>query len=176
MLCVSDIYQGREWLDTEGLEPAGRVSYKRGLSSALELFREVQENATADLETPIITEKAYLTQELQFCAPSDKQTRNSLTTAIQSFDDSQRSLKIVMDPALYKIAEQTYPTILKLRHNGMPKDAFHIACDSHRTRLGNILRVPGINLKEKSVLEQRLSNINTIQIIYQKLQEKVFKN
>jgi hypothetical protein len=174
MICVSDIYQGREWLDTEGLEAAGRVSYNRGLSSALELFREVQKNADTDLETPIITEKAYLTQELQFCAPSDNHTRNSLTTAIQGFDDAQRALKIVMNPKLYRIAEQTYPTILKLRHNGMPKDAFHIACDSHRTRLGNILRVPGINLKEKAVLEQRFANINTVQIFYQKLQEKAF--
>jgi hypothetical protein len=172
---VMDIYRGREWLDTEGLESAGRVSYNNGLSLVLETFKEAQKIAPADLETPIITEKAYLTQELQFCASSDIKTRNSLVTAIQSFDDALRTLKIIAKPLQYKMAVQILPTLPKLCHQGMPNDAFHIACDSHKTRLNNIVRSPGINLTEKALLEQRLSNIKIAQAEYYQIQKNIFK-
>jgi hypothetical protein len=41
------IYQGRQWLDTEGLEGEGRISYKRGLACAIEAFRETLERAAS---------------------------------------------------------------------------------------------------------------------------------
>jgi hypothetical protein len=170
---VMDIYRGREWLDTEGLEGAGRVSYNNGLSLAFETFTEAQKIAPTDLNTPIIAEQAYLTQELQFCAPSDTKTRNSLITAIQSFDDALRTLKIIAEPSHYKIAAQILPTLPKLCHQGMPNDAFHIACGSHKTRINNIVRSPGINSTEKALLEQRLSNIKTAQTVYCQMQKNI---
>jgi hypothetical protein len=79
---VDAIYQGREWLDTEGSEGAGRVRYNDGLSHALEAFKEAQTNAKEDLETLVLTEEAFLTQELQFCVPTDTKASNSMTNAI----------------------------------------------------------------------------------------------
>jgi hypothetical protein len=65
---VTDIYKGREWLDTEGSEGAGRIRYNDGLSLALEAFKEAQIGADEDLETLILTEKAFLTQDYSFAA------------------------------------------------------------------------------------------------------------
>jgi len=58
----------------------------------------------------------------------------------------------------------------------MPKDAFHRACGGHKTRLNNILRSPGINLTEKKLLEQRLTNIITAQSVYYEKQKKALTN
>jgi hypothetical protein len=53
----------------------------------------------------------------------------------------------------------------------MPKDSFHIACIAHRTRIQNILRVPGMNMTEKAVYQQRFTNMRTAQESYVTLQE-----
>jgi hypothetical protein len=120
----------------------------------------------------ILVELAFLKQELQFCDETDAITRNSLTQAIQSFDDALRCLKIVEDSALYRGAEATYPTALKYRYHGFPRDAIHLACTAHRTRLQNSLRTPGINMIEKAVLTQRAANMATIQAAYTDKQKK----
>ena len=43
--------------------------------------------------------------------------------------------------------------------SGSFEDAFHLACIAHRTRLMNVLRSPGINMIEKTVLQQRIANM-----------------
>jgi hypothetical protein len=48
----------------------------------------------------------------------------------------------------------------------MPNDAFHVACKGHFTRLGNIIKAPGINRTEKELLRQRQSNLLTAQAVY----------
>jgi hypothetical protein len=144
---------GRKDLATDGKEHEGRLSYEMGISLAMAGFQEAQK--TADCELLILAEEAFLRQELQYCHADDTITRNSLTQAIQSFEDALRSLKTVEIKTLYQAAETTYPTT-KNRDHGLPKDAFHQACDSHRTRLSNTLRSPGINMIEKAVIQQRM--------------------
>ena len=58
------------------------------------------------------------------------------------------------------------------RVQGFPKDAFHIACISHKTRIQNILRTPGVDSIEKSLLKQRFANLPMAQISYIKKQKK----
>ena len=149
---VANIDQGRVWLDTVGFEANGRASYRRGLEVAMSSFQSAQANAATDLELVILAEQTFITQELQFCDSSDTQAIASLEQAIKSFDDALRSLEVVSDPVLYSGAEKTYPTGSNHRYKKMPKDAFHIACIAHRTRIGNILRAPGINIAEKQLL------------------------
>jgi hypothetical protein len=48
-----------------------------------------------------------------------------------------------------------------------------IACISHKTRLQNILRAPGIDAIEKALLKQRFSNLATAQSGYIEKQKKV---
>jgi hypothetical protein len=136
-----DIDIGRKGFATAGGEQAGRISYERGISGALAAFQQV--HTEADPQTFILAELVFFQQELQFCNESDTDTQSSLTQAIQSFDDALRSLEAVQEDG-YKTAEKTYPINPKYRYHNMPKDAYHIACIAHRTRIQNILRVPGM--------------------------------
>ena len=132
-------------------------------------FKEAQ--ATADPQIMILAEYTFLTQELQFCEKSDKDSFSSLTKALQSFDDAFLALKAV-EKSGYKTAEETYPHHKDYRVGGYPKDSFHIACGSHKTRIKNMLRTPGIDPIEKSLLKQRLANLPAAQNGYIEKQKK----
>ena len=170
ILGVTNIDKGRKYLSTNGLEHAGRLSYEDGIFITLDTFKSAQ--ATLEPQTMILIELVYLQQEFQFCDEADTVTRSSLTLAIQSFEDALRSLKIVEDSALYKAAEATYLTAAKYRYHGLPRDAIHLACAAHRTRLQNSLRTPGINMIEKTLITQRAINMSTIQTAYIEKQKK----
>ncbi|MCL2600851.1 MAG: hypothetical protein FWD88_06695, partial [Treponema sp.] len=106
------------------------------------------------------------------CSEVDTITRRSLIQAIQSFEDALRCLKTAEDSTLYRAVETAYPTVPKYRHRGFPRDAVHLACASHRTRINNSLRTPGINMKEKAVFTQRASNMLATQAAYTEKQKK----
>jgi len=149
---------GRKGFATRGKAEEGRLSYEQGISIASSTFRDAQ--STADPEIIIIVEYTFLAQELQFCNETDTDSLSSLTQAIQSFDDAFLALKAVED-SNYKIADQTHPHSAKYRVKGFPKDSFHIACISHRTRFQNMLRTPGVDPIEKALLKQRYANLVT---------------
>ena len=161
---------GRKGFATRGKEHEGRLSYERGIALALSSFKEAQ--ASTDPQTIILTEYTFISQELQFCEETDKDTLNSLTRAIQSFDDAFLALEVVEDSSLYQGAEKTHPHSSKYRVSGFPKDSFHIAAISHKTRLQNILRSPGIDPIEKALLKQRYANLSTAQNGYIEKQKK----
>jgi predicted nucleic acid-binding protein len=173
---VTTIYQGRKWLDTEGLEGEGRISYKEGLALAIEAFRAVQECAADDLHTLFVAEYMFLAQELEFCAPREIKAITSLTKAIQEFDGAFLALEVLQNAEIYQFAEKTYSHRAEFRYKEMPKDAFHVACAGHKARIDNILRTPGINLTEKELLKQRYSNIVTAQSVYLEKQKKTLSS
>jgi hypothetical protein len=78
----------------------------------------------------------------------------------------------VEDSFAYRSAEAAFPTSPKYRVQGFPRDAVHLACAAHWTRLQNVLRSPGINMLEKAVLQQRAANMKTIQGRYIELQKR----
>ena len=178
---VDSIYQaainidfGRKGFAIRGKEQEGRISYETGVSAALSSFKDAQ--STADPQTIILVEYTFITQELQFCEEGDKDTLSSLTQAIQSFDDAFLVLKVVEDKAQYLGVENSHPHNKKYRVSGLPKDSFHIACISHKTRLQNILRSPGIDPIEKALLKQRFTNLSTAQGAYVEKQKIALKN
>jgi hypothetical protein len=136
----------------------------------LSAFKKAQ--ASADPKTLILAELAFLQQELQFCHEADTDTRSSLSQAIQNFNDALLSLEAVEDAVMYQGAEKTHPHSPKYRIQGYPKDAFHLACIAHRTRIRNSLRTPGINMIEKAVLNQRSANMIVAQNGYVEKQKK----
>jgi hypothetical protein len=164
------IDDGRKGFAIPGKEREGRISYEDGIALALATFQEAQRSA--DPQTLILVEVTFLSQELEFCAKGDTDTKNSLPRALQSFRDSLRSLEVVEDAERYKSAEMTHPTDPKKRVEGFPKDAFHQACASHQARLRNILRTPGVNMQEKALLKQRAVNMKTAQGAYVEKQRK----
>ena len=149
----------------------GRISYETGITLALSTFKDAQ--STVDPQTIILIEYTFLNQEFQFCEETDTDSISSLTQAIQSFNDAFLALEVVVDSAPYQSTEKTYPHSKKYRINGFPKDAFHIACIAHRTRLQNILRAPGIDPIEKALLKQRFANLATARSGYIEKQKKV---
>ncbi|MCL2319438.1 MAG: hypothetical protein FWC45_05080 [Treponema sp.] len=161
---AASIDKGRRYLAADSFEHVGRLSYEYGISLALTTFKKAQ--GSVDPQIMILIELTYLQQDLQFCDENDSFTRSSLTQAIQSFEDALRSLVTVENRALYKAAETTYPKTTKYRYHGLPRDAVHLACAAHRTRLQNSLRTPGINMIEKTVLAERAANMVTIQAAY----------
>jgi len=170
MTATANIDSGRKGFATKGKAEEGRIFYEDGIAEALSAFKEAQ--ATADPQTIILAEYTFLTQELQFCDKSDKDSFTSISQAIQSFDDAFLVLKVVEKPE-YKIADIAIPHHKDYRvKGGYPKDSFHVACGSHKTRLQNILRAPGIDQIEKSLLKQRLANLPTAQNGYIEKQKK----
>jgi len=164
---------GRKGFATRGKEHEGRIFYERGIAEALSAFKEAQ--ATADPQIIILVEYTFLIQELQFCEKTDKDSFNSLTKALQMFDDAFLALKAV-EKSGYKTAEETYSHHKDYRVSGFPKDSFHIACISHKTRLQNMLRTPSIDPIEKALLKQRLANLPTAQGGYIEKQKKALAN
>ena len=169
-----EIDAGRKGFATRGKAEEGRILYEGGIALALSSFREAQ--STADPHTLIMAEYAFLTQELQFCTATEKRTLNSLNKAIQHFDDAFLALKVIEDKSLYTIADSVIPHDKDYRVKGYPKDSFHIACGSHKTRIKNILTSPGIDPIEKDLLEQRLVNLSAAQGSYIEKQKVVMEN
>jgi len=161
---------GRKGYAMIGNEREGRISYETGIAEALAAFKEAQ--TTTDPQTIILVEFTFLVQEQQLCDKSDTDTLNSLTQAIQSFDDAFLVLKTVENKTQYQGVENATPHNGKYRVKGCPKDSFHIACIAHKTRLQNILRTPGLDPIEKALLKQRLSNLPVAQEGYVDRQEK----
>jgi len=166
---AANIDYGRKGFAAKGKAEEGRISYETGISVALSAFRNAQ--STADPQTIILIEYTFLNQELQFCEETDTDSLSSLTQAIQSFDDAFLAIKSVEEPE-YKVADNIFPHNSKYRINGFPKDALHIACIAHRTRIQNILRSPGIDPIEKALLKQRSDNLSTAQNGYIDKQRK----
>jgi hypothetical protein len=171
---AASIDSGRKGFATRGKEQEGRISYETGIAVALSAFKEAQ--TTADPQTIILAEYTFLTQELQFCEKSDKASITSLTKAIQFFDDAFLALKVVEDSTLYQAVEQSIPHSKEYRVKGFPKDSFHIACSSHKTRIQNMLKTPGIDPIEKALLKQRLANLPAAQNGYIEKQKKALTN
>ena len=164
---------GRKGFASRGKAEEGRISYEDGIAKALSAFQEAQ--ATADPQIIILAEYTFLSQELEFCDKTDKDSLTSLTKAIQSFDDAFLALEAV-EGLHYQTVDKAIPHDKKYRVSGFPKDAFHIACGSHKTRLKNVLRSPGIDPIEKSLLRQRFVNLSAGQGGYLEKQRKAIKS
>jgi len=172
-LAVTNIDTGRKGWATKGKEAEGRVSYEEGIDLAMSVFKETQ--ASIDPQALILAEYSFICQELEFCNETDNDSLSSLTQAKENFDDAFRALQVVENSDFYKEAEKTYPHHKGFRirsADGLPKDAFHFACGSHKTRLQNVLRSPGIDLIEKALLKQRFANLATAQSGYMEKQKK----
>ena len=170
---AASIDLGRKGFATKGKAEEGRISYETGIANAMTAFKEAQ--TTADPQIMILAEYTFLTQEFEFCEKTDKDSINSLTKALQFFDDAFLALKTV-EEGDYKSVDNAIPHNKDYRVNGYPKDSFHIACHSHITRIKNMLRTPGVDPIEKSLLKQRLANLPTAQGGYIEKQKKALAN
>jgi len=154
---------GRRGFATRGKEQEGRISYEDGISMAMTSFQQAQ--TSANPQALILAEYTFLSQELQLSDKTDKDTHDSLTKAIESFDDAFLSVR-ALDESNCKSVDSFFPHNGKYRVGGYPKDSFHIACIGHKTRLRNILKAPGIDVIEKALLKLRFNNLSVAQTGY----------
>jgi hypothetical protein len=149
---VLAIVLGRKGWATRGKAEEGRLSYERGIAEAMIVFQEAQ--ISANPQAMILAEYTFLSQELEFCEKTDKHSLTSLTQAIHFFDDAFLALEVVENKTTYRDVEKTYPHDKKYRVGGFPKDAFHIACGGHKTRLQNVLRSPRPSSARRSCVDR----------------------
>jgi len=76
----------------------------------------------------------------------------------------------------YEAVEHATPHNGKYRVSRFPKDAFHITCIAHKTRLQNVLRSPGIDPIERALLKQRFANLSAGQGGYVEKQKMALGN
>jgi len=173
-LAVINIDSGRKAWATKGKEAEGRIAFEEGINLAMSTFKRAQ--ASADPQILIFAEYTFICQELQLCRETnDKGSLSSLVLAKQNFDDAFLALKIIEDKTLYQAAEKTYSHYKDYRVSSFPKDAFHVACGSHKARFQNALKVFGIDPIEKTLLKQRADNILTAKNAYIAKQKKVLE-
>ncbi|MDR0641298.1 MAG: hypothetical protein LBG07_02430 [Treponema sp.] len=147
--------------------------FNKGLDLAMKVFDEAL--VSADPFLMLLAEYTFVIQELESGFPDEKEALASYRAARNAFDDAFRALEVVKDQTLYKGVEKAFPRQGGYRHNGYPKDAFHIAYIGHRTRLQNTLKQIGIDPPERSFREKRIQACPLAQTAYSVLQRKALE-
>jgi hypothetical protein len=166
---VSLIATGRDALHTEGIEAFGRVNLNKGIAEAKDAFKDA--SVAKDIEVILRAELIFVNQELFYNTAS--LVTKSLEAAKTGLTDALNSYNILVGTKSYPDAEQTHSTTPKYRYQNLPKDAFHIACNSHIARLSNTLKSTELSSKMRSLYEQRVENMKTAKELYIELQRKI---
>ena len=133
----------------------------------LPLLREAAE--LRDIELLLEIERTFLETELEYLVHT-RESLGSFNLAIRQMRAALAMLDHVRAPADYQWAEAhfTLPTNLV---NGLPKDEAHEFFSSHRSRLGNALKIPPEKSKA-NLLNARISNIRLARDIYMDMQRQ----
>ena len=136
-------------------------------SELLPLLLEAAELRDIDLLLEI--EQTFLDTGLEHLVHT-RESLGSFNLAIRQMRAALAMLDHVRAPADYQWAEAhfTLPTNLV---NGLPKDEAHEFFSSHRSRLGNALKIPPEKSKA-NLLNARISNIRLARDIYEDLQRQ----
>ncbi|GHU15145.1 hypothetical protein FACS1894163_00870 [Spirochaetia bacterium] len=167
---VNLIVRGRIARRIRGQTEQGLEDFEEGIALAMNAFIEAA--ASGDPYLMLLAEYAFITQEFESGYPEEKEALASYRAAIADFDDAFRALEVVKAPSIYQGVEKAFPRKGDYRHNGCPKDAFHVAYIGHRTRLQNTLKQIGIDPLERSFQEKRIQTCPIAQTAYTVLQKK----
>jgi hypothetical protein len=172
---VDDIADGRSALEIEGEEHNGMVAIAKGIMKATELFTEVMQSE--NLESMISAEYAYMEEELERAETDETGAQASAASALQSFDDALLALQAIQNPVMYKGVDLAFPNQGKTwRYKGVPRDAFHVACNGHIIRIKNGLSRFGISRRDRALAALRIEVFNTAQKVYLERQRSVLSN
>jgi hypothetical protein len=161
---VFRISEGRRGLATPGRAENGRVNFENGHAIARQTFQEAL--ASGDVELIMLAEYFFVGQELNESEGDEPEGRASAEAALQSFDDAFLALKAVGDPAAYRGVEMAFPHRSQWRYKGLPRDAFHVACIAHKTRLKNGLSRLGLPKLDRELTKARIAALGATQQVY----------
>jgi hypothetical protein len=172
---VDNIAQGRIGLELDGEEHNGRVSLNKGVDNAAALYTEAMRSG--NLELMLWAEYTYTSAEKERGKPDETGADASAASALQNFDDAFLALQVVENSELYNAVDMALPHHGKTwRHGGFPRDAFHVACDGHITRIRNGLSRYGVNSRERTLADLRIKVFITAQQLYVEKQQKALAN
>jgi hypothetical protein len=174
MSAVERIAAGRLGFEIDGSEHEGMTEFSEGVQIASMLYTAAMNSG--DCELMVAAEYTFLSKELEYVEDNEGGAEASAAAAIQFFDDALLALKIVENKDLYKGVDSCFPHHGKWRYNGCPKDAFHVACTSHITRIKNGLSRFGVNRRDRALAELRIAMFNAAQSVYLEKQRKALKN
>jgi hypothetical protein len=163
------IARGRRSLEIMGKTEAGLLDFQAGHTLARRTFQEAV--TSGDVELILLAEYLFVTQELAESEGNEPEGKSSAEAALYSFDDAFLALKAVEEGAAYHIAEQTFPHRGQWRYKGLPRDAFHVACIAHKTRLKNGLSRLGLPKLDRELAKTRITALGAIQQVYVEKQQ-----
>ncbi|GHU75456.1 hypothetical protein FACS189461_1780 [Spirochaetia bacterium] len=166
---VNLIAHGRIARRTRGKTEQGLEDFEKGIALATDVFTEAV--ASVDSYLMLLAEYTFVIQELESGYPEEKEALASYRAARADFDDAFRAWEVVKVPSIYQGVEKAFPRRGDYRHDGCPKDAFHVAYIGHRTRLQNTLKQMGIDPLERSFREKRIQTCPIAQTAYTVLQK-----
>jgi hypothetical protein len=164
------IANGRKSVFLQGEEQEGRLTFEKGHALARKTFQEAL--TTGDVDLILLAEYLFVAQELAESEADEKEGIASAKKALERFDDAFLALEVVAQNEAYRPMDKVFPHDRDYRHNGLPRDSFHVACDSHKARLKNGLSRIGIAKLDRELAKVRLAAVSAIQEVYCGMQEQ----
>jgi hypothetical protein len=161
---ASTIARGRRSFTIRGETEKGLDDFEDGHALAMRIFQEAA--ASGDVELILLAEYLFVTQELAESEGGEPEGKASAEAALQSFDDAFLALKAVEEGPPYHTVEMAFPHRNQWRYKGLPRDAFHVACIAHKTRLKNGLSRLGLPKLDRELAKTRIIALGAIQQVY----------
>jgi hypothetical protein len=166
------IEQGRRKHFVTGQAEEGLSDFKDGSAALHQTFTSAL--ATKDLELILSAEYYFLEAGIEEGAPDEVFAKGSAEAGLEVIEDALLALKAVADSTMYKGVDLAYPhhDKKKWRYKDMPKDAFHVFCASHKSRLQNGLTRFGVSQIGRELITLRFDTISAIEEIYCEMQRQ----
>lgn len=119
-----------------------------------------------NIDSILRTEKFYLLKGKEIITSASE--ISSLNEGLRRIGEAEQSLTAVRNQDTYRVRLQT-ATLKELDNEGLPKDSFRQFVTSQTTSIRNNLRAP-LSKGEKSILEERISNLRAANEIYKGMQ------
>ena len=160
---------GRKNLTVQGKTEKGLRALNKGISKTMKVFDSVVGNSPKSI---LQIELLILNEDLNYCDKDHKQLKTSLEKAIFTIKEALCSCSVVTNPDKYRFANATHSHLSSNLYQGVPKDVFHLACNSHKTRLQNYQHTPGMGEVERNFYARRMRNLSVAKSLYVKLQQE----
>jgi hypothetical protein len=142
---VAYIAEGRRGLQTDGKEHEGRLSFEKGHGRS--------------------SAKAGLAKFDDAVRPNGRALILPLGKRLLPYD-AFLVLKAVEEGAAYHTVDMAFPHERVYRYKGMPRDSFHLACISDKTRIRNGLSRLGLPNLDLDLAQRRIDALASVQDIY----------
>jgi hypothetical protein len=170
---VTLIEEGRRLHFVEDTAVQGLKRFKEGNYLLKKAFLDAK--ATNDLEVILNAEYDFLAAEIAMGDPDETLAKGSAEAGIEVIEDALNALKALALGNAYKAVDLAYPHHDKRswRYKDMPKDAFHVFCASHKSRLQNGLKRYGVSTIDRDLITMRVDTISAIEEAYCAMQRQI---